>query len=43
LYAFLDGQTQGFCDACYTGHYPLHFDDAGHTRQLHLFEALEER
>jgi amidophosphoribosyltransferase len=40
MYVFFNGQTQGFCDACFSGNYPVHFDDEGHTRQLHLFEAL---
>ena len=43
MYTFLDGQTQGFCDACFSGNYPVHFDDEGHTRQLHLFDALQQR
>ncbi len=43
LYGFLNGQTQGFCDACFSGNYPVHFDDEGHTRQLHLFEATQQR
>ncbi len=41
LYTFLDGRTQGFCDACFTANYPVHFDDEGHTHQLHLFEATQ--
>jgi amidophosphoribosyltransferase len=40
MYAHFDGQRQGFCDACFSGEYPVHFEDEGHTRQLHLFEAL---
>ncbi|MFQ5682430.1 MAG: amidophosphoribosyltransferase [Candidatus Binatia bacterium] len=40
MYVFLDGRTEGFCDACFSANYPVHFDDEGHTRQLHLFEAL---
>jgi len=40
MYVFFNGQKRGFCDACFTGDYPVHFDDEGHTRQLHLFEAL---
>ena len=41
MYVFLHGQpSQGFCDACFSGEYPVHFDDEGHTRQLHLFDAL---
>lgn len=43
MYAFSRGKTQGFCDACFSGNYPVHFDDEGHTRQLHLFEALQQR
>lgn len=43
MYVFLDGKTQGFCDACFSGAYPVHFDDEGHTHQLHLFEALQQR
>ncbi len=43
MYGFLNGQTQGFCDACFSGNYPVHFDDEGHTRQLHLFEAVQQR
>ncbi|MEK6601787.1 MAG: amidophosphoribosyltransferase [Candidatus Binatota bacterium] len=43
MYGFLDGQTQGFCDACFSGNYPVHFDDEGHTRQLHLFDAVQQR
>ncbi|HEY2991067.1 MAG TPA: amidophosphoribosyltransferase [Candidatus Binatia bacterium] len=43
MYAFLNGNRQGFCDACFTGDYPVHFDDEGHTRQLHLFDALQQR
>jgi len=40
MYAHFDGRKEGFCDACFTGNYPVHFEDEGHTRQLHLFEAL---
>jgi amidophosphoribosyltransferase len=43
MYAFLREEPRGFCDACFSGHYPVHFDDEGHTRQLHLFEALQQR
>jgi amidophosphoribosyltransferase len=42
LYAFLDGKRDGFCDACFTGRYPVPFQDAGTHRQLVLFEANEE-
>jgi amidophosphoribosyltransferase len=44
MYTFLNGgDKQGFCDACFTSEYPVHFDDEGHTRQLHLFDALQQR
>ena len=26
--------------ACFTGNYPVHFEDEDHTRQLHLFDAM---
>jgi len=40
MYAYFNGQRQGFCDACFSGDYPVHFEDEGHSRQLHLFEAI---
>jgi amidophosphoribosyltransferase len=40
MYAYFNGQKQGYCDACFSGNYPVHFEDEGHTRQLHLFDAL---
>jgi amidophosphoribosyltransferase len=40
MYAYFNGQKGGFCDACFSGRYPVHFEDEGLTRQLHLFEAL---
>ena len=43
MYGFLDGRREGFCDACFSGDYPVHFDDEGHTRQLHLFDAVQQR
>jgi amidophosphoribosyltransferase len=27
----------GFCDACFTGNYPIKFDDHPYPRQMHLF------
>jgi amidophosphoribosyltransferase len=41
LYAFTDRTKNGFCDACFSGQYPLSLDDEQRTRQLHLFEARE--
>jgi amidophosphoribosyltransferase len=43
MYVFLNGIRTDFCDACFSGNYPVHFDDEGHTRQLHLFEATQQR
>ncbi|MBI2230597.1 MAG: amidophosphoribosyltransferase [Deltaproteobacteria bacterium] len=43
MYTYFDGKSQGFCDACFTANYPVHFDDEGHTKQLHLFDALQQR
>jgi glutamine phosphoribosylpyrophosphate amidotransferase len=42
MYAFLGGVRQGFCDACFTGEYPVPLTDVDtNARQLHLFEARE--
>ena len=43
MYTYFDGDKKGFCDACFTGNYPVHFEDEGHTRQLHLFDAVDDR
>jgi amidophosphoribosyltransferase len=43
MYTHFDDEKKGFCDACFSGNYPVHFEDEGHTRQLHLFEAIEQR
>jgi len=40
MYAYFNGERKGFCDACFTGNYPVHFEDEGHIKQLHLFDAL---
>ncbi|HEX7231741.1 MAG TPA: amidophosphoribosyltransferase [Candidatus Binatia bacterium] len=40
MYAYFGGSRAGFCDACFTAKYPVHFEDEGHTKQLHLFEAI---
>jgi amidophosphoribosyltransferase len=40
MYAYFNGQKQGYCDACFTGNYPVHFEDEGISHQLHLFDAL---
>jgi amidophosphoribosyltransferase len=43
MYTYFNGEEKGFCDACFSGNYPVHFEDEGHTRQLHLFEAVQQR
>jgi amidophosphoribosyltransferase len=40
MYAHFGGKKDGFCDACFSGDYPVHFEDEGHTRQLQLFDAM---
>jgi len=40
MYSYFKGEKKGFCDACFSGNYPVHFEDEGHTRQLHLFDAV---
>ena len=39
LYAFTDGSNDGFCDACFTGRYPMPVADDAKARQLVLFEV----
>jgi amidophosphoribosyltransferase len=41
LFAFADGRRDGFCDACFTGQYPIGLGEEVPSRQLHLFEARE--
>ena len=43
MYAFLGGKQSGFCDACFTGNYPVPFEDGGVLRQLVLFDARDPR
>lgn len=43
MYNYFNGRREGFCDACFSGNYPVHFEDEGHTHQLHLFDALQPR
>jgi hypothetical protein len=40
MYAFTGGGA-GFCDACFTGRYPVPPGDETHIRQLHLFDARD--
>lgn len=39
LYPFTNGDSEGFCDACFTGRYPLPVSDDVRARQLVLFEV----
>ena len=41
LFKFVNGSGQGFCDACFTGNYPVALADDPKVRQLHLFEARD--
>jgi len=41
MYAFLGGKQPGFCDACFTGRYPVAFEEPSKQRQLVLFDAAE--
>jgi amidophosphoribosyltransferase len=40
LYSFMEGR-EGFCDACFTGKYPLEIPKERAEHQLHLFDANE--
>jgi amidophosphoribosyltransferase len=42
LYAFTD-QHEGFCDACFTGDYPVKVPEQPSARQLPLFEDVARR
>jgi amidophosphoribosyltransferase len=41
MYGFVRGEGNGFCDACFTGNYPVALGDETKVRQLHLFEARD--
>ncbi len=41
LYSFLGGSRPGFCDACFTGNYPVEVEHAAERRQMRLFNARE--
>jgi amidophosphoribosyltransferase len=41
MYAFTGGRREGFCDACFTGRYPIPPSEDARSRQLHLFEASD--
>jgi len=41
LYSFIEGGREGYCDACFTGKYPVAIPDNVQPSQLHLFDASE--
>jgi amidophosphoribosyltransferase len=41
MYAFTGSKGNGFCDACFTGRYPIPPGEDAKVRQLHLFEARD--
>jgi len=43
LYSFQGENREGFCDACFTGRYPVEIPRSHGPHQLHLFEAGEHR
>jgi len=43
LYSFQGDRRDGFCDACFTGTYPIEIPERRDIHQLHLFEAAERR
>jgi amidophosphoribosyltransferase len=43
LYAFANGAARDFCDACFTGRYPIPVTPAPEPRQLRLFDASTRR
>jgi len=43
LLAFSQGRNDNFCDACFSGNYPVPLTEAPRARQLHLFEASDQR
>ncbi|HEY6393894.1 MAG TPA: amidophosphoribosyltransferase [Candidatus Binataceae bacterium] len=43
LYSFVGGKHEGFCDACFTGNYPVEIPARNGAEQLHLFDANEHQ
>ena len=43
LYSFLEGngRREGFCDACFTGNYPVEIPEGRSPHQLRLFDAAD--
>jgi amidophosphoribosyltransferase len=43
LFSFTRGRNDDFCDACFSGSYPVALSEEPRARQLHLFEARDAR
>jgi len=43
LYSFMEAPRNGYCDACFTGNYPVAVPERRSDHQLHLFEAADRR
>jgi amidophosphoribosyltransferase len=41
LYSFINSGREEFCDACFTGNYPVEIPRHSEPHQLHLFDAKE--
>jgi amidophosphoribosyltransferase len=41
LYSFMGERRDGFCDACFTGNYPVEIPRDRSPHQLHLFDAAD--
>jgi amidophosphoribosyltransferase len=41
LYSFNGGEREGYCDACFTGNYPVEIPKSTGPAQLHLFDAAD--
>jgi len=43
MYSFLGGKDPGFCDACFTGRYPLGAAETAAGGQMHLFQSGDKK
>ncbi len=41
LYSFVGAEREGYCDACFTGNYPIEIPKQKGPAQLHLFDAAD--
>lgn len=39
--AVAEGNKAGYCDACFTGNYPIEFNADGYSNQKSLFKDFE--